>query len=198
MNATTLTRRDLLASLALAGPGWVAAQGNSSSAPGDARAPALPRPGAALALADLPLLDGSMFRASAADGQVLVVYWWASWCPSSTRPRTPTTGTSRRTRRSLGLNLHLLGIARPLRLSYARRQSATLRGGHRFRPGSRPGAGLTGFPGTESPEGLVVQVQDIPEVQASSPVADSTRTVQRAVADDLAIVDRQARILHRF
>ena len=81
MNATTLTRRDLLASLALAGPGWVAAQGNSSSAPGDARAPALPRPGAALALADLPLLDGSMFRASAADGQVLVVYWWASWCP---------------------------------------------------------------------------------------------------------------------
>ena len=81
MNATTLTRRDLLASLALAGPGWVAAQGNSSSAPGDARAPALPRPGAALALADLPLLDGSMFRVSAADGQVLVVYWWASWCP---------------------------------------------------------------------------------------------------------------------
>lgn len=81
MNATTLTRRDLLASLALAGPGWVAAQGNSSSAPGDARAPALPRPGTALPLADLPLLDGSMFRASAADGQVLVVYWWASWCP---------------------------------------------------------------------------------------------------------------------
>ena len=81
MNATTLTRRDLLAGLALAGPGWAAAQGNSSSAPGDVRAPALPRPGAGLPLADLPLLDGSMFRAGAATGQVLVVYWWASWCP---------------------------------------------------------------------------------------------------------------------
>ena len=29
----------------------------------------------------MPLLDGGVFRPSDADGQVLVVYWWASWCP---------------------------------------------------------------------------------------------------------------------
>ena len=111
MNATTLTRRDLLASLALAGPGWVAAQGNSSSAPGDARAPALPRPGAALALADLPLLDGSMFRASAADGQVLVVYWWASWCPFCA-VQSPHIEKLWRKERSRGLQVLALSIDR--------------------------------------------------------------------------------------
>lgn len=41
----------------------------------------LPTIGAPLALADVPLLDGGMFRASEARGEVLVIYWWASWCP---------------------------------------------------------------------------------------------------------------------
>ena len=41
----------------------------------------LPRVGAPLALGDVPLLDGGMFRASEAEGEVLVIYWWASWCP---------------------------------------------------------------------------------------------------------------------
>ncbi|MGE0331921.1 MAG: TlpA family protein disulfide reductase [Ramlibacter sp.] len=74
-----LTRRNLLASLALGGAGLAAAQG--SSTPADARAPALPQPGAALALTDVTLLDGSVWRAREAAAQVLVVYWWASWCP---------------------------------------------------------------------------------------------------------------------
>lgn len=39
------------------------------------------RVGAPLPLPDVPLLDGSTFRAAQAQGQVVVVYWWASWCP---------------------------------------------------------------------------------------------------------------------
>lgn len=77
-----LSRRNLFAAaLGQAGAAMAGAQGASSSPPGDARAPALPRPGAPLALTDVPLLDGGLFRAAAADGQVLVLYWWASWCP---------------------------------------------------------------------------------------------------------------------
>jgi hypothetical protein len=43
----------------------------------------LPPPlvGSKLALPDVVLLDGTTFRASEADGQVVVLYWWASWCP---------------------------------------------------------------------------------------------------------------------
>jgi len=90
--AHRLTRRRLVAGTAAA-TGWCGlgglaclhapaiAQGNSSVAPGDDRAPALPQPGAAMPLIDIPLLDGSMWRASAATGKPLVVYWWASWCP---------------------------------------------------------------------------------------------------------------------
>jgi thiol-disulfide isomerase/thioredoxin len=37
--------------------------------------------GSKLVLLDLPLLDGSSFRAADVEGQVLVLYWWASWCP---------------------------------------------------------------------------------------------------------------------
>ena len=40
-----------------------------------------PAIGAAVALPDVPLFDGSTFRAAEAEGQVVVVYWWASWCP---------------------------------------------------------------------------------------------------------------------
>ncbi|MCW5650963.1 MAG: TlpA family protein disulfide reductase [Ramlibacter sp.] len=81
MSPLSFTRRRLLLATALAGSGAAGAQGASSSPPGDARAPGLPRPGDAMALADVALLDGSTFRASAAEGQVVVVYWWASWCP---------------------------------------------------------------------------------------------------------------------
>lgn len=34
-----------------------------------------------LALPDVPLFDGSVFHPGDAQAQVLVVYWWASWCP---------------------------------------------------------------------------------------------------------------------
>ena len=41
----------------------------------------LPALGSALQLAPLSLLDGRSWSPAAAQGQVLVVYWWASWCP---------------------------------------------------------------------------------------------------------------------
>jgi thiol-disulfide isomerase/thioredoxin len=34
-----------------------------------------------LTLVDVALLDGGTFRAAHAQGKVLVLYWWASWCP---------------------------------------------------------------------------------------------------------------------
>lgn len=37
--------------------------------------------GSPLRLADLPLLEGGQFKAADAEGKVVVVYWWASWCP---------------------------------------------------------------------------------------------------------------------
>lgn len=45
----------------------------------DARPP--PPVGSRLALPDLPLLDGSTIRPADLSGQVVVLYWWASWCP---------------------------------------------------------------------------------------------------------------------
>lgn len=50
-------------------------------APGEAHAGPLPKVGALLPLPEVPMLDGSVFRPASADGQVLVLYWWASWCP---------------------------------------------------------------------------------------------------------------------
>jgi len=37
--------------------------------------------GGPMRVPDVTLLDGGVFRAADADGKVLVVYWWASWCP---------------------------------------------------------------------------------------------------------------------
>ena len=50
----------------------------ASAAPAAVPLPAL---GSALPLPDIPLLDGSLFRSREAEGRVLVLYWWASWCP---------------------------------------------------------------------------------------------------------------------
>lgn len=48
----------------------------------EAKAPPLPALGSALVLpAAVALLDGRSLPATDADGQVLVLYWWASWCP---------------------------------------------------------------------------------------------------------------------
>lgn len=76
-----LARRGLLAATGLTALGLARAQGQSSVAPGDERAPALPKLGQSLPLVDVPLLDGTVLRAADLQGKVLVVYWWASWYP---------------------------------------------------------------------------------------------------------------------
>ena len=45
------------------------------------KAPASPAIGSLLHLPEVPLLDGRIFRPADAQGRVLVLYWWASWCP---------------------------------------------------------------------------------------------------------------------
>ena len=75
MTAMPLTRRLVLATgaaAALAVP-WARAQSGG--------APPFPKPGDAMSLAAVPLLDGGRFEPRQAEGRALVVYWWASWCP---------------------------------------------------------------------------------------------------------------------
>ena len=82
-----LARRRALAGLAgLAGLAAVAGSRLTLAqaqpvAQGESLAPPPPQVGSLLALPDMVLLDGSRFRAAEADGQVLLLYWWASWCP---------------------------------------------------------------------------------------------------------------------
>ncbi|MGE0311760.1 MAG: redoxin family protein [Lautropia sp.] len=45
------------------------------------KGPPLPPVGAPLVLPPVPMLDGTRFDPAGADGRILVVYWWASWCP---------------------------------------------------------------------------------------------------------------------
>lgn len=81
------TRRNWLAagaSLAAAGlwPSAPQAQARSgSSVAGDERARSLPALGDPFELADAPLLDGSSFRADEMKDRLVLLYWWASWCP---------------------------------------------------------------------------------------------------------------------
>ena len=57
----------------------------AQSAPAsEAKAPPLPAVGSLLRLPEVPLLDGTVFRPAQAEGQVLVIYWWASTCPFCT------------------------------------------------------------------------------------------------------------------
>jgi thiol-disulfide isomerase/thioredoxin len=72
----------LAGTVALGHAGAVQAQpGVPSSAATEAQAGPLPAVGAPLALPQVPLFDGTVFRPAQADGQVLVIYWWASTCP---------------------------------------------------------------------------------------------------------------------
>jgi thiol-disulfide isomerase/thioredoxin len=70
-----IRRRTLLA--AAAAPWTTLAQEDAAAS----RAPALPRVGTPLAVPPIERLDGTRFDPRAADGRVLVLYWWASWCP---------------------------------------------------------------------------------------------------------------------
>ncbi|MBN9370363.1 MULTISPECIES: TlpA disulfide reductase family protein [unclassified Hydrogenophaga] len=80
-----------------------------------------PAVGTALALPDAPLFDGSAFKASAAQGQVVLVYWWASWCPfcGATNPFIQKLWDAQRPR-----GLLMLGLAVDKRIEDARQYMA--------------------------------------------------------------------------
>jgi hypothetical protein len=67
-----------------AGPVLAQPSGLPSPAAMEAKAPPLPTPGTLLPLPEVPLFDGTVFRPTQAEGQVLVIYWWASDCPFCT------------------------------------------------------------------------------------------------------------------
>jgi thiol-disulfide isomerase/thioredoxin len=47
----------------------------------EAKAPPLPAPGTPLSVPAIERLDGTRFEPREAEARVLVLYWWASWCP---------------------------------------------------------------------------------------------------------------------
>ena len=61
---------------AAAAPAWA----QQAPAGGDKGGPP-PTPGVRLDLPDVVLFDGRTVTQASADGHVLVLYWWASWCP---------------------------------------------------------------------------------------------------------------------
>lgn len=69
----------------------------------------LPLLGSTLAVPALTLLDGSAWGPAQAQGKVLVVYWWASWCPFCAE-QSPYMDALWRAHRSEGLELLALSI----------------------------------------------------------------------------------------
>ncbi|MBX3599749.1 MAG: TlpA family protein disulfide reductase [Rubrivivax sp.] len=77
-----LSRRQALR-LAAAGAGlaWAGATPAQTPPVSEAQAGPLPPLGSRLQVPELMLLDGRPWRPADAAGRVLVLYWWASWCP---------------------------------------------------------------------------------------------------------------------
>lgn len=107
------SRRRLIAAFALAAPGL----GRAQSALGDAasqeaKARPLPAVGTALALPTIERLDGTKFEPRDAEGRVLVLYWWASWCPfcAETTPHLEALWRAQRNQRGQGLQMLALSI----------------------------------------------------------------------------------------
>jgi hypothetical protein len=104
---------------ALTHAGSVLAQASGSpSAPTpaamEAKAPPLPALGTRLLLPEVPLFDGTVFRPAQAEGQVLVIYWWASDCPfcALQSPEIQKLWLSQRQKGHSGLQLLTLSIDR--------------------------------------------------------------------------------------
>ena len=92
--------------------------GAAQNAPdSEAAAPHLPDVGAPLRLPEVTLLDGSVFSPRQAEGHVLVLYWWASWCPFCAL-QNPYMEKLWQSHNSLGLKMLALSIDR-------RREDAT-------------------------------------------------------------------------
>lgn len=111
--STPAARRSLLAAAAslvsaaaLSRAGTARAQTSSPAA-----AQELPAVGNLLRLPEVPLLDGGVFRPADAEGRVLVVYWWASWCPFCAQ-QSPHMQTLWERERKRGLRILALSIDR--------------------------------------------------------------------------------------
>ncbi|HET9978033.1 MAG TPA: TlpA disulfide reductase family protein [Burkholderiaceae bacterium] len=77
-----MDRRQLLVAAACGAAAAARAQAPlGDAAAAEAKASPLPAVGAPLVLAPIERLDSTRFDPRSADGRVLVVYWWASWCP---------------------------------------------------------------------------------------------------------------------
>jgi thiol-disulfide isomerase/thioredoxin len=70
-----------------------------------------PAVGTWLPLPEVALFDGSRFVPAQADGQLLVVYWWASWCPFCA-VQSPLIEQLWRVHRSRGLRVLALSVDR--------------------------------------------------------------------------------------
>jgi thiol-disulfide isomerase/thioredoxin len=103
-------RRDLLrlsTGAVIAAAGRLSAAQAVVSAENKAGPP--PRVGTQLELPEVPMLDGSIFRPEQARGQVLVLYWWASWCPFCAM-QSPLMDKLWREQRARGLHMLALSI----------------------------------------------------------------------------------------
>jgi thiol-disulfide isomerase/thioredoxin len=78
--------------------------------PAGERTAAPPPPvGSRLSLPDITLLDGTHLRAADLAGHVVVLYWWASWCPFCA-VQSPLIDQLQRAQRSRGLRVVGLSI----------------------------------------------------------------------------------------
>ena len=80
-----------------------------SAAALEAKAPPLPKLGSALKVPRITLLDGSVFDPAKAEGQPLLVYWWASTCPFCAL-QSPSMDKLWRSQKSRGLQMLALSI----------------------------------------------------------------------------------------
>lgn len=120
-------------SLALGQAGPALAQAAPSPAAMEAKAPPMPAPGTHLPLPEVQLFDGSVFRPAQAEGQVLVIYWWASDCPfcALQSPEMQKLWLSERGKGARGLQLLTLSIDRKREdaLAYLRKKGYTFPAG---------------------------------------------------------------------
>lgn len=120
-------RRRLVVACMLGASAAVARAQNAplaDAAAAEAKAPPLPVPGTAIALpAAIERLDGTRFEARQAAGRVLVLYWWASWCPfcAETTPHMEALWRAQRERGLLLLALSIDAQPQPARDYLARR-----------------------------------------------------------------------------
>ena len=117
-------RRRLLAATTLGLPAWGAAQTVlGDAATQEAKALPLPAAGTLLVLAPIERLDGTRFEPREAEGRVLLLYWWASWCPfcAETTPHVEALWRAQRSRGLLVLALSIDSQPQPARDYLARR-----------------------------------------------------------------------------